>query len=423
MAAPDYDWEMDASLKAAVSCVSLGSYCAVAAALNHLKLRTAAYPFDWNRTTLEGVIHFLENRFSDFLSFLSVKDFPGGKHTGGKAYCGVHHSVWHEDLATEEGNEKYRRRISRFYENVAPRILFIRCMNASSELGNAHTLLAVLQRLFAGSQVYVLLIAVCQQTTQSFLMEGTAGRLLVHCTPQWSVDGTLYTGPIRAAYTHAAASSQMLGLDVPEPRAADGRPFFAPKSFADVMQAVHPYFGGMPQQVPFSPQPLYIPPNAAVTWAKSPCSLRVPLPQTAPTVYAVVPRVVGGAIVWMQGAEAALTMPGDRADDPDRGEAPTAVSTASSAASPMPSPASSSTAPANTTLAPATPATHAAAPSAVFAAPAQRLRPMVVKFPSGKQVLPSSLCQRSKSPSRQPLRVIVTPQQHQQQQQQQQQRA
>eukprot|EP00428_Durinskia_dybowskii_P003939 CAMPEP_0170286936 /NCGR_PEP_ID=MMETSP0116_2-20130129/43521_1 /TAXON_ID=400756 /ORGANISM="Durinskia baltica, Strain CSIRO CS-38" /LENGTH=231 /DNA_ID=CAMNT_0010538345 /DNA_START=85 /DNA_END=776 /DNA_ORIENTATION=- len=228
MAAPDYDWEMDVSLKGAVSCVSLGSYCAVASALNLLKLRAAAYPFDWNRTSLEGVIHFLENRFADFLQFLSVKDFEGGKDTGGKAYCGAYHSIWHENLATEDGTEKYRRRIDRFYENAAPRILFIRCMNSSSELSSAYSLLSVLQKLFNGSQVYVLLIAACQPAWQSFAVDGTGGRLLIHCTPQWSIDGMLYTDPIRAAYTHAA--SQGPGGVGPGPTLPDGRPYFAPRS-------------------------------------------------------------------------------------------------------------------------------------------------------------------------------------------------
>jgi len=231
-----------------VSCISLGSYCAVAAALNHLKLRSAAFPFDWNRTTMEGVIHFLETGFSDFLNFLSVKDFPGGKQTGGKAYCGAHHSVWHEDLATEDGTLKYERRITRFYQNTAQKLLFIRAMNSSTELMSSQALLRVLQGLFPQSQVYLLLIAVCQPSTQSMVVEGTSGRLLVHCTPQWSVDGLLYTAPIRAAYEHAA---QAMNDEV----AAK----YGSQPMHEVLQCVQPYFGGRPQQVPFSPQMLYMP--------------------------------------------------------------------------------------------------------------------------------------------------------------------
>jgi len=253
MTAPDYDWEMDSSLKAAVSCVSLGSYCAVAACLNHLKLRTAAYPFDWNRTTIEGVIHFLQTGFVDFLSFLSVKDFPGGKNTGGKAYCGAHHSVWHEDLAAEDGTAKYRRRISRFFQNAAPRKLFIRCLNASVELSNAAALLQVLQRLFPGSKVHLLLIVVCQSEAKSFIVDGTEGQLLVHLTPHWSGDGILYADAVRAAYAHAGT----VGAGGDEP--ADGAFHFATRSLEEVLRCVQPYFGGPPQQVPFMPQLLYIP--------------------------------------------------------------------------------------------------------------------------------------------------------------------
>ena len=31
-----------------MSCISLGCHCGTASCLNHLKLRTAAYPFDWS---------------------------------------------------------------------------------------------------------------------------------------------------------------------------------------------------------------------------------------------------------------------------------------------------------------------------------------------------------------------------------------
>lgn len=253
MAQPDYDWELDSGLNADVSCVSLGSYCAVASALNHLKLRTAAYPFDWNRTTIEGVIHFLSTRFADFLHFWSVKDFEGGLDTGGKAYCGAHHSIWHENLASGDGTSKYERRIARFYENGAPKMLFVRSLNSSAELGSAATLLRVLQGLFPKSHVYLLVIVCCQPAARSFAAQGTNGRLLVHCTPQWSLDGLLYVPPIRAAYERAATL------------AGEGGAGYEVRPLHEILWFAQPYWGGHPQQVPFSPQllppmPRFLPP-------------------------------------------------------------------------------------------------------------------------------------------------------------------
>lgn len=47
--------------------ISLGWACVTAASMGKYGLRDGAYPFDWVRSQLNGVLHFLENDFEDFL--------------------------------------------------------------------------------------------------------------------------------------------------------------------------------------------------------------------------------------------------------------------------------------------------------------------------------------------------------------------
>jgi len=267
---PDYDWEMDDTGQVPVSCVSLGCSCAVAACLSYLKLREAAYPFDWNRTTIEGVIHFLRTGFADFLQFFWVQAFPGGKATGGTSYHGAHHSVWHEDMYTGDGAAKYHRRIKRFFQNTAARVLFIRILNTHAEVANAKQLLEVLQALFSRSEVFLLLIAVCQPAVKSFIVEGTGGHLLVHSIEVWPHDVLVYKDAILFGHRHASA--------------VDGAPVDPSVRFVrsceDMFAMLMPFFGGAPQQVPFCPRPLHMPMFLGQEWQTLACQPPPPPPQT-----------------------------------------------------------------------------------------------------------------------------------------------
>lgn len=71
--------------------ISLGAFCFIAGNLRSLNLRTQAFPFDWNITLLRFVHDFDEN------------------------LCNIN-----------EVEEKYTRRIERFYEAIKKKTLFIR---------------------------------------------------------------------------------------------------------------------------------------------------------------------------------------------------------------------------------------------------------------------------------------------------------
>jgi len=148
--------------KFAESCkfVSLGSYCAVARALQSLDLKRYTYPFDWTRSPMEGIIRCLNNRFADFLTHSSFKDHDAS----GKCYgnCMWGGSFWHHDPTDAKTRKDFQRRIDRFYghlevDALKPRV-FVRAANSTQDVALATKLFESLQRAIPGCPVYLLLL-------------------------------------------------------------------------------------------------------------------------------------------------------------------------------------------------------------------------------------------------------------------------
>jgi len=264
----DYNWEHTDAETPAVSCISLGCWCGIAACLNALKLRDAAFPFDWNRTTMQGIIHFLDTSFVDFLQFSTVKAFPESKNSGGKMFSGVHHSVWHEDCSTAEHTEKYHRRISRLLQNTATKLLFIRCLNANTEVIEGEHLLSVLRCLYPQSEVCLLLIVDCQPAAKSFVVEGTNDQLLVYCielsklgTVAYAGGCPVYNDAIAFAYNH------LIGAYTREAYHEVNRV----RSCSEMFFLLTPFFCGPADQVPYLAT--YLPaPVLPAGWRANPVS-------------------------------------------------------------------------------------------------------------------------------------------------------
>mmetsp|Transcript_29201 Transcript_29201/g.67925 ORF Transcript_29201/g.67925 Transcript_29201/m.67925 type:complete len:320 (+) Transcript_29201:117-1076(+) len=246
----DEDYQL---LGTSISCISLGSWCGVAQCLQVMNLRDAAYPFDWNRTSIQGLIHFISNEFEDFFNFFLVKDAPGLQQ---KAYCGKHHSVWHEDLATPAGYAKYHRRIRRFYDIAAERLLFVRAVNDSEEVENGHVLLQVLQTCFPSSEVFLLLTIDCQPETRSFIVGGRSGHLMAQCnhytrwlgSPLHCKGVLVHQEGISFALRRAASSE--LPMD-PSLTVLD--------NIQQLQALIAPFNGGPPQLQPYTPRPVGMP--------------------------------------------------------------------------------------------------------------------------------------------------------------------
>merc|ERR1712110_880361 len=92
--------------------VSLGCFCATARALQALGLKRWAYPFDWLRSSLEGVVHCIETQFEDFLTFQDCQNV-GAYHVFTGARWGG--SFWHHNLEAPGTKEDFTRRIRRLF--------------------------------------------------------------------------------------------------------------------------------------------------------------------------------------------------------------------------------------------------------------------------------------------------------------------
>ncbi|CAE8601157.1 unnamed protein product, partial [Polarella glacialis] len=91
--------------------ISLGSFCGMKFSIQRLGLGDAHLPFDWIRSTSEGVAKFVRNGFQGFFSVATACDVPS---FGMRVHRAQHHSFWHDDVSQLEVREKMKRRVARF---------------------------------------------------------------------------------------------------------------------------------------------------------------------------------------------------------------------------------------------------------------------------------------------------------------------
>lgn len=118
--------------------ISLGFFCSIATDLAKLGLRHASYPFDWTLSNFRSVISLIENHFDGFLNYENLsqdKDEPS-------YYYDCENKIWfYHDFSAykplkeqlSKVQEKYLRRISRFYKTISEPTLFIRYIDSESD--------------------------------------------------------------------------------------------------------------------------------------------------------------------------------------------------------------------------------------------------------------------------------------------------
>eukprot|EP00747_Dinoflagellata_sp_TGD_P170135 gnl/TRDRNA2_/TRDRNA2_200929_c0_seq1.p1 gnl/TRDRNA2_/TRDRNA2_200929_c0~~gnl/TRDRNA2_/TRDRNA2_200929_c0_seq1.p1 ORF type:complete len:433 (-),score=80.74 gnl/TRDRNA2_/TRDRNA2_200929_c0_seq1:27-1325(-) len=162
--------------------VSLGCACGVARALQALNLVKFAYPFDWVRSSAEGVIHCLDKRFEDFLTFSAVSQ-PDG--SAGPIYTatGWGGSFWHHDPLSADTTATFTRRAERFLglREVAPTKprIFVRALNATKELETIPLLLQALRRVLPSCDVRFLVLVDCQKANGLKRLKESSGNELL----------------------------------------------------------------------------------------------------------------------------------------------------------------------------------------------------------------------------------------------------
>lgn len=155
--------------------ISLGCFCAVSNALQLLALKKNSYPFDWVRSSIEGVLHCLDMEFEDFLTYSTCWATEQYYVFGGTRWGG---SFWHHNLEAPITKHDMLRRIHRFYgrESVPsckPRF-FVRSVNSTREVHAAIRLMDALRKALPDSpNVFLLLILDSQSCEGLMAISGT----------------------------------------------------------------------------------------------------------------------------------------------------------------------------------------------------------------------------------------------------------
>lgn len=111
--------------------ISLGYFCSVAQELKRLGLRDASYPFDWVIADFSGVMEAIENGFQSWLAYDCLsqwQDYPQYYRNSLYNVDFYHDFSKYKSLKKQikSVEEKYQRRIARFYNSIRFPTLFIR---------------------------------------------------------------------------------------------------------------------------------------------------------------------------------------------------------------------------------------------------------------------------------------------------------
>mmetsp|Transcript_126581 Transcript_126581/g.354416 ORF Transcript_126581/g.354416 Transcript_126581/m.354416 type:complete len:368 (+) Transcript_126581:133-1236(+) len=164
-----------------VRLVSLGCYCGPKLSFQKMGRGAETLPFDWMRTKLDGLLHFMRSDFSGFFDFSTRLPVPDS--AGMVTYRGYQHSFWHDDPTDPSMQERYARRIERFMAIDArfEPVLFVRVASHTGELSRAPELLAELGRF--GQSARLLLVLNFQRDGQGPALVHGLERLMVHVLP------------------------------------------------------------------------------------------------------------------------------------------------------------------------------------------------------------------------------------------------
>lgn len=119
--------------------ISLGYFCSTALELERMGLRDCSSPFDWIISDWHGVEKAIKTNFKDFLLYDNLYQ---DKNDYSHYKDGIYGFKFFHDFSKYESlsnqllyiQQKYRRRIERFYKNIKEPTLFVRYI--SSENGD-----------------------------------------------------------------------------------------------------------------------------------------------------------------------------------------------------------------------------------------------------------------------------------------------
>jgi len=119
--------------------ISLGWFCSVSMELERIGLRGSSGPFDWLISSWEGVEYCIENNFKGLFDETDIiqYDFDPNIYTNKNLNFDFYHDFTHKQSFWEQKynvQEKYQRRIERFFNNIKEPTLFLRYIKDEYEL-------------------------------------------------------------------------------------------------------------------------------------------------------------------------------------------------------------------------------------------------------------------------------------------------
>lgn len=164
--------------------VSLGCYCGPKLSFQKMGRGAATLPFDWIRTTVDGLLHYIRSDFSGFYDFATKLPVPGCNKM--VMYRDRFHSFWHDDPEDPAMQEKYGRRIERFNQLDARSrpVLFVRSAAATEEVLRAAELVEVLVARFGKEARLLLILNFQEATTGAAFVKGVPNLMVYYLSPE-----------------------------------------------------------------------------------------------------------------------------------------------------------------------------------------------------------------------------------------------
>lgn len=119
--------------------ISLGFFCSVALEIERIGLREFSSPFDWLISDFTSVINLIDNNFEDFLEIGYLYQYKHNRayYINKKYNLAFFHDFDEYKSLENQINqiqEKYQKRIDRFYQRIKEPTLFIRYIKNYDEL-------------------------------------------------------------------------------------------------------------------------------------------------------------------------------------------------------------------------------------------------------------------------------------------------
>ena len=150
--------------------ISIGGWCGTSIALNGLELiKTGSIPFDYVRSSIEGVIDCIEN---DFINFFPKEIKRDLRYPNWNAFIGQYIGFYHHNLLDNNIIESFKRKINRFDDKIKQNnCIFLRTIvqeNCNDEIKHYQKLQQVIDNKYPNISYIICFIIPNQNVTQYY---------------------------------------------------------------------------------------------------------------------------------------------------------------------------------------------------------------------------------------------------------------